>query len=429
MIFKFKVLFHLVSFKVLKFIFKNKIHVLQSIRWKKLKKNLSNSSFYNKAIKSNLALKEYPLMNKEKFMSNFDSLNTKGITLFEANKVALKAEKERDFAPTINNITIGLSSGTSGNRGVFLASENERAKWVATILDRVIGFSLRKRKVAFFLRANSNLYESVKSKLLVFRFFDLLIPLESHLKKLNLLQPNILVAQPSLLMQLAKEKQLGNLSISPNKIISIAEVLYPEDNNYLEKIFQQKIHQVYQCTEGFLAHTCSKGTLHFNEDFLIIEKKYVDRKKERYHPIITDLMRTSQPVIRYELNDIILDNKTCLCGLKTIAIKRIEGRSDDILCFEDENKKIVKIFPDFIRRAIITSNEEINNYYLTQNNLDTLSLYIEGSNEMFTKAKNEILNLLAKRNIQNVKVNRLKSYKLIPGEKLRRIKNAIRKKN
>ena len=72
-------------------------------------------------------------------------------------------------------------------------------------------------------------------------------------------------------------------------------------------------------------------------------------------------MRTSQPVIRYELNDIILDNKTCLCGLKTTAIKRIEGRSDDILCFEDKNKKIVKIFPDFIRRAIITSNEEINN--------------------------------------------------------------------
>ena len=66
---------------------------------------------------------------------------------------------------------------------------------------------------------------------------------------------------------------------------------------------------------------------------------------------------------------------------------------------------------------------------MTQNNLYTLSLYIEGSNEMFTKAKNEILNLLAKKNIQNVKVNRLKSYKLIPGEKLRRIKNEIRKKN
>ena len=35
---------------------KNKIHVLQSIRWKKLKKNLSNSSYYKIAIKSNLAL-------------------------------------------------------------------------------------------------------------------------------------------------------------------------------------------------------------------------------------------------------------------------------------------------------------------------------------------------------------------------------------
>ena len=92
-------------------------------------------------------------------------------------------------------------------------------------------------------------------------------------------------------------------TIKPQKVISVAEVLTPEDKAYLSNIFKQTIQQVYQCTEGFLASSCEHGTLHFNEDFLIIEKKYIDHEQSRFHPIITDLRRRSQPIIRYELND------------------------------------------------------------------------------------------------------------------------------
>ena len=196
-----------------------------------------------------------------------------------------------------------------GTGAFFLATETERAQWVACVLDRIIGFSLKKRSVAFFLRANSNLYDSVKSLVLTFEFFDLLEDLETQIQKLNKVNPTVLVAQPSLLIELAKKQGAGELHIHPQKIISVAEVLYPEDARYLETVFKQTIHQVYQCTEGLLAATCAHGTLHFNDDFLIIEKKYIDGDKKRFHPIITDLMRTTQPVIRYELNDIIHEKK------------------------------------------------------------------------------------------------------------------------
>ncbi|MEI7582162.1 MAG: hypothetical protein WCJ44_05780 [Runella sp.] len=83
-------------------------------------------------------------------MQHFDTINTCGIHKEEALKLALASEQQRDFSPTINGITIGLSSGTSGNRGLFLASQQERAEWVAAILDRVIGARLKKRKAAFF---------------------------------------------------------------------------------------------------------------------------------------------------------------------------------------------------------------------------------------------------------------------------------------
>ena len=281
--FKLQIISNLLSLKFNRKLYKSNLKKLQAKRWANMQFTLQKSPFYEGIANENQELKNYPIINKSIFMDRFDSINTRGIKRDEAFDLALKAEKSRDFAPMIDSVTIGLSSGTSGNRGVFLATEAERAQWVACVLDRVIGFSLKKRSVAFFLRANSNLYDSVKSKVLRFEFFDLLQELEVQVPKLNALNPTILVAQPSLLIELAKKQEAGELHIHPKKIISVAEVLYPEDAAYLKSVFGQIIHQVYQCTEGLLAATCEHGTLHFNEDFLIIEKKYIDGDKKRFN--------------------------------------------------------------------------------------------------------------------------------------------------
>ncbi|GGD62917.1 hypothetical protein GCM10011514_28750 [Emticicia aquatilis] len=361
-------------------------------------------------------------------MANFNAINTVNIILEKALVVAIKSEENRDFSPTIKSITVGLSSGTSGNRGVFLASEKERAYWVALVLDRVLGFSFKKRSIAFFLRANSNLYDSVKSKLLAFHFFDLLNPIHTHIERLNALQPTILVAQPSMLLELANAIAANKLDIKPTKVISVAEVLTPEDKAYLSNIFKQTIHQVYQCTEGFLASSCEHGTLHFNEDFLIIEKKYIDQEQSRFHPIITDLRRRSQPIIRYELNDIIQEKTNCPCGSKFLAIKAIEGRSDDILIFKNIDNQEVKIFPDFFRRAIILSDNTISDYALIQNEPNHLMLFIKSQHEeSFKLAYAAIQDLLKKNNIFEVEISQINHNHTLRGQKLRRIKNDVRK--
>ena len=406
---------------------RNRIAVLQEKRWKELQLTLLKSPFYQELAKRNAPLSEYPVINKTIFMECFDQINTRGIKKKAAYKVAIKAEQTRDFAPTINDVTVGLSSGTSGNRGVFLANEDERAQWVGCVLDRVIGFSLKKRSVAFFLRANSNLYDSVKSRVLSFEFFDLMEPLLNQVNRLNELQPTILVAQPSLLLELAKRIEEGEVNIAPKKIISVAEVLYPEDKSRLERVFNQTIHQVYQCTEGLLATTCEEGTLHFNEDFLIIEKNYVDKEKTRFHPIITDLMRTSQPVIRYELNDIIVEKEACSCGSNMKAIDRIEGRSDDVLCFRSE-KGEARIFPDFFRRAIIMSDETIQDYTLVQTGSDILELFLDNE-EVFDVVKKGLLQLLAANEVEGVTIVKVGERHHEKGNKLRRIRNDFWKTN
>jgi len=404
----------------------NNMEALRKWRFHKLLAHLPKSPFYA-SYSSKTSLQDFPIMDKSSFMSNFDQINTCGIALKEALHVAEQAENNRDFSPTIKGITVGLSSGTSGNKGVFLASESERAQWVALVLDRVIGFSLRKRKVAFFLRANSNLYESVNSRSLSFHFFDLLKPLSEQVDKLDALKPNVLVGQPSLLIELGNAVLEGKLHLSLDKIISVAEVLTPEDKDRLEKVFGQRVHQVYQCTEGFLAATCKEGRLHFNEDFLVIEKKYLDQEKTRFYPIITDLLRRSQPIIRYELNDIITEYKNCPCGNKMTAIDMIEGRADDMLIFLDDSGIEVKIFPDFFRKAIMLSDPEIEDYALIQKGENLLQLYVKSVNSTsFRAAQNAISHLLANHHISNVEIMTITDKDHIKGNKLRRIRNDAR---
>lgn len=422
--FKLLILYYLLAFKVNRLIYGNNWAELRKKRFKQFLKRLKNSPFYRLYLQSSNVLTDFPVITKKVFMEHFDEINTRHIKKEEAVKLALEAEATRNFTPMIGDITVGLSSGTSGSRGIFLASNKERARWVACVLDRVIGFSLNKRKVAFFLRANSNLYSSVQSSLLKFHFFDLINPIPENICQLNHLQPDILVAQPSMLIEIAHAIENKSIDISPIKIISVAEVLTPEDKKYLQAVFNQIIHQAYQCTEGFLAYTCEEGTLHFNEDILIIEQKFLDQNKHRFHPIITDLVRTTQPVLRYELDDIITAKKSCPCGSKWLAIDQIEGRSDDMLVFKNIIQEEVKIFPDFFRRAIISASPDIEDYAVIQKSPNLLHVYIKAKQVASSKAALQaIQSLLTDYHIEHVTLNQVIENEHRFGNKLRRIKN------
>ncbi len=351
-----------------------------------LKAILPKSRFYQNYYQ-NLDIRNwrnFPISEKSIMMENFDSLNTVGIKKTEALEIAIKAEKSRNFASTLRGYTVGMSSGTSGNRGLFIVSQNEQQAWAGTILAKGLPKSiLKSQKIAFFLRANSNLYETVNKQRIQFLYFDLFNPVESHIAKLNQYAPTILVAPPSMLRLLAAAKINGNLNINPIKIISVAEVLDPIDEVYIRKSFNQIIHQFYQCTEGFLASTCEYGTLHLNEDILVIQKEYIDKDTGKFMPIITDFNRKTQPIIRYRLDDILSERKIpCRCGSVLTAIESIEGRRDDIFYLPNQTGELVPVFPDFIRRAIIIASENIQEYAVVQKSPSLIEVSLKVINEM-----------------------------------------------
>ncbi|CAI6082760.1 F390 synthetase-related protein [Cohnella sp. JJ-181] len=324
----------------------------------------------------------FPEIDKSAMMAGFGRLNTAGITRAEAFAVAESAERSRDFKPALRGITVGLSSGTSGNRGLFLVSPAEQAAWAGTMLGKMLPVSLLSRiRIAFFLRANSNLYESVGGRRLSFGFYDLLDPLDAHIRRLQAERPDLIAAPPSMLRALADASLSGRLGgIRPRRIIAAAEVLDPLDRAIMERAFGQIVHQVYQCTEGFLGCTCAHGTLHLNEDLVYIEKAYVSGKPGTFVPIVTDFSRRTQPIVRYRLNDLLVERAApCPCGSPFTAIERIEGRCDDIFYASSRQPgaQPVPVYPDFVTRAIIGASSEIQQYRAVQTAPDRWTIELD----------------------------------------------------
>lgn len=352
---------------------------------KEIKKHLDymreHSPYY-----ANLSEETFPVMDKQKMMRHFDELNTVGVKKEKAFEIALRSEQEREFTEQYKDISVGLSSGTSGHRGLFLTSEKEQAVWAGTILAKMLPKKkMLPQKIAFFLRANNNLYETLDSHLLTFRYFDLYRPINNLVDGLIDYQPTILVAPASVLVDIAKILEEKSVQLRPRRVISVAEVLEERDAVFLKERFHTEvIHQIYQCTEGLLACTCERGHLHINEDMVRIEKEWIDDK--RFYPIITDFRRTSQPFIRYRLNDIlVLNEEPCACGSPFTRLEKIEGRSDDVFEFEGIHQEIVRVYPDFIRRCLLYV-EDIMEYQVIQINRHTVDVRIDDPAEQTKQA-------------------------------------------
>ncbi len=317
--------------------------------------------------------RDFPTVDKAAMMARFGDFNTRSVPLKRAMNVALRAERERDFAPTVDGLTVGLSSGTSGHRGLFLLSQSEQAAWAGTILSRALPrFKRDGWRIAFFLRSNSNLYEEA-SRLVSFRWFDLMTPLAEAVKQLNEFAPDILVAPPSLLGLLAPERALR---IRPEKVISVAEALEKHDQKRLQLAFDCAVGQIYQCTEGLLAVSCCAGSLHVQED--VVHLDFEALGDGRFSPVVTDLWRRVQPMIRYRLNDVlVLSSKRCACGSDFRVVERVEGRSDDVCEFEALDGTKRPVFPDVIRRAILLSSVQIEDYEAHQALDGTLRVWLK----------------------------------------------------
>lgn len=340
-----------------------------------------------------------PKTNKKVMMENLTEFNTVNLTKKEILKFCLEVEKNRDFSKRLKGMSIGMSSGTSGNKGVEITTPREEKYLKAALFARFPFPKKEKLNIAFILRVSSPAFNinSFGNKL---TYVSQLNPIEKIISELEEINPNIISAPSSMLEILAKEHEKGNLKIKPKILVSYAEILYPKTKKELERVFRCNIHQIYKCTEGAIAISCKKGNLHINEDLVAVQTLNSDGTSTEpgtpcYKMIITDLHKTSQPIIRYELNDIItISKKPCSCGSHFRVIEKIQGRSDDLFWGKrNDNGKPQFIFPDYISRAIITASDDIEDYQAVQKDFDKVLIrIIQKAGSIKTSLTEKIIN-------------------------------------
>jgi putative adenylate-forming enzyme len=335
-------------------------------------------------------------MNKKIMMDNLTDCNTVGLSRDEIIDFCLEVEKTRDFTKRLYGLNIGMSSGTSGNKGIEIVTKEEEQYMKSALFARFDFPKKAKMNLAFILRVSAPAFSLDRSghKLTYVSQLDAIENINRQLEKIN---PNIISAPPSMLKLLANEYKNGNLSVSPKRLISYAEVLYPDVKKYLEEVFNCPVHQIYKCTEGPIGISCKYGSLHINEDLVAIQT--LDDNGNPVPPgqpckklIITDLHKRALPVIRYELNDIItISREKCSCGSEFRVIEDIKGRTDDLFwgIRKDNNKKHF-IFQDYISRMIITTSDDIEDFQAIQKDYLHVVLRIalkEGSDKYSVSGK------------------------------------------
>ncbi len=154
-------------------------------------------------------------------------------------------------------------------------------------------------------------------------------------EKLNAFEPDILIAYPSVLRDLAHsiQKDAGENMIRPRYLVSSGEKITPQVRTYIEDVFGVTIYDRYGIQEvGVIGVECRvHDGFHINEESLIVEvvhKGMPVPDGETGEVLITDLFNTTMPFIRYSTGDLgTLRREPCSCGLSSARLW-IDGRID-----------------------------------------------------------------------------------------------------
>lgn len=312
-------------------------------------------------------LHELPILTKATMMEHFDDLVTdRSVRLADAEAYLRAADPDLLF---LERYVVLATSGSTGRRGVFLFDEREWIRAIAAIT-RPISWGNRsrgfKRPRAALIAAAAPWHYSARvgralaSKIAPALRLDAATPLPELVARLNEYQPEALAAYPSVLRQLAVEQIAGKLRISLSAIATSAEVLDEGTRAAVKRAWGISVQDTYGATEyAPIASECLHGRKHLFENGAVIE--VVDDAGARVPPgvpgtrlLLTVFERFTQPLIRYEISDIVrLNGEPCPCGRPYRTIDTIEGRQEDILYFESaRGGEPLAVHPNLIHDAL-----------------------------------------------------------------------------
>lgn len=274
----------------------------------------------------------FPIVAPAEMRRDYGAWNSLGLDHHRLCRAADAAETGSGEG-LIAGLGVGWSTGTSGQRGLFIADAGERADYIGQSLARLLPLRamLRPQRIALHLRANSNLYSDVGGRFFAFRYFPLAEPVAATRAALAAFAPTILIAPPHRLLALAEGYGRGRGAMPALQHMFFgSEPMSEAEIDWVGAVFGVRPRSIYQATEGFVGAACAAGALHLNEHSLAIELEPV-ADTAGFRPVVTDLRRHSQPVVRVRLDDYLeATGESCACGYAGRVVRPVAGRVGDI---------------------------------------------------------------------------------------------------
>jgi phenylacetate-CoA ligase len=226
--------------------------------------------------------------------------------------------------------------------------------------------------------------------------------------------PTILTATPSYSLHLAEVAQEMGVSFNDLKFkfgIFGAEPWSETMRQEMERKLDLVAVDIYGLSEimgpgvAIECHEAKKG-LHIFEDHFIPE--IIDPETLEPLPygetgelVFTTITKEAFPMIRYRTRDITsLNPEPCICGRTHLRMKRVTGRSDDMLIIRGVN-----VFPSQIETVLMQSDGLTPHYQLVvdrKGSLDILTVMVEVGEEMFSDEVKQ-LQVIEKKIAKNIK--------------------------
>ena len=264
--------------------------------------------------------------------ADYGAWNSLGMSDADLRELADAAEHG---AMSGGELSAGWSTGSGGgHRGLFVASAAERADYIGQSLARLLPTRalLRNQRIALHLRVGNALYSDAGRGHFAFSHLPLTADTVESAQWLADFGPTILIAPPHRLLAFARA---GIVIPSLRHLFCGSEPISTAERAAITRHFGTPPRAIYQATEGFLGAECRAGRLHLNDHALDIELEPV-AGSQGFRPVITDLRRHSQPIVRVRGDDYLEQTgEVCPCGYAGRIIRPVEGRVQDIWRFAD----------------------------------------------------------------------------------------------
>jgi len=309
----------------------------------------AHSPFYQKFHHGLLdrPLHELPVLNKATVMEHFDELVTDREVRLSDLRRYLAGDQTKLF---LDRYRVTVTSGSTGQPGVFLNNRVEGAAAANTFMRGQIwgGITAQSRVAAVTSPLPAHVTAQfpvlvVDGQKVPYLQLSTTVTPKALVEHLNEFQPDVLIAYPSIASVLTDELRQGRLHISLKVIFCGGETLPEEMRRRIEEAWGVRIFNMYGATESApVAGECSAHMgLHLFEDFTIVEN--VDENNQPVPPgevgakiLLTVLYRRTQPLIRYEVADMVRvsPHGPCPCGRPFTLLESILGRTGEGLSFQ-----------------------------------------------------------------------------------------------